>query len=77
MLKKVGFTLIIIVILAPISLLLGILIAPVAGWLESKLGFELIGHSGPGIQFYIGIFLLLVIIVLSTVFLTSKSNNED
>ncbi len=77
MLKKVGFTLIIIIILAPISLSLGILMAPVAGWLESKLGFELIGHSGPSIQFYIGIFLLLVIIVLSTVFMTGKPNNKD
>ena len=77
MLKKVGFTLIIIVILVPVALVLGIFMAPVAGWLESKLGFELIGHSGPSIQFYIGIFLLLVIIVLSTVFMTSKPNNDD
>lgn len=50
----------VIVISAPLSVLITILLFPFWSWLEASTGIESVGHSGPAEWCYVIVFLLLV-----------------
>jgi len=52
----------IIIISAPLSIFITILLYPFWSWLESSTGIESLGHSGPAEWCYVSIFLLLITI---------------
>jgi len=54
----------IILIAAPLSILITLLLLPFWSWLEAATGIESIGHSGPAAWCYAAIFLIMVVSAL-------------
>jgi hypothetical protein len=49
----------IVVIAAPLSAVITILLLPLWSWLEASTGIESVGHSGPAEWCYLAVFLIL------------------
>ena len=59
----------IILISAPLSIVITILLTRFWSWLEAMTGIELIGHSGPAAWCYLIVFLLIAVILLIAFFI--------
>jgi len=62
--NKVGATILIIVVCAPLAILLTIFTTSFWLWIENTFKIESIGHSGPAEWCYIAVYLILVTICI-------------
>ena len=58
--------LLIIIMAVPLSIVVTIVLSPFWSWLESSIGIESLGHSGPAEWCYLVIFLMLVAAITGT-----------
>jgi hypothetical protein len=62
----------VVVIAAPLSIVITILLFPFWSWLEASTGVESVGHSGPAVWCYATVFLILATISAVVVFIRHR-----
>jgi len=63
----------VVVIAAPLSILITILLFPLWSWLEAPTGIEAVGHSGPAEWCYAAVFLIIAMSGALIVFIRHRA----
>ena len=64
-----------LVVTAPLSIIVTVVLFPFWSWLESSSGIESVGHSGPAGWCYLSIFVALLTVLAATLMLKMRSNH--
>ena len=72
--RTILLSVIALVVTAPLSIVVTVVLFPFWSWLESSSGIESVGHSGPADWCYLFIFVVLLTVLAATLMLKVRSN---
>ena len=73
--RTILLSVIALVVAAPLSIVVTVVLFPFWSWLESSSGIESVGHSGPADWCYLFIFVALLSLLAATLMLKIRSND--
>ena len=73
--RTILLSVIALVVTAPLSIIVTVVLFPFWSWLESSSGIESVGHSGPADWCYLFIFVALLTVLAATLMLKIRSNH--
>ena len=73
--RTILLSVIALVVIAPLSIIVTVVLFPFWSWLESSSGIESVGHSGPADWCYLFIFVVLLTILAATLMLKIRSSH--
>jgi hypothetical protein len=76
-LRAVISVMLVLLISAPISIVVTLLLTPLWRWIEASSGFESIGHSGPAEWCYLAVFALVVLGSLLVLWMLQGRRQSD
>ena len=76
-LRAVVLVVLVLLISAPISIVVALLLLPLWRWIEASSGFESIGHSGPAEWCYLAVFTLIVLGSLLVLWMLQGRRQSD
>ena len=75
--RTILLSVIALMVTAPLSIIVTVVLFPFWSWLESSSGIESVGHSGPADWCYLFIFVVLLTILAATLMLIIRSSHDQ
>ena len=75
--RTILLSVIALVVTAPLSIIITVVLFPFWSWLESSSGIESVGHSGPADWCYLFVFVVLLTVLAATLMLGLRSNHRQ
>ena len=75
--RTILLSVIALVVTAPLSIIVTVVLFPFWSWLESSSGIESVGHSGPADWCYFFVFAVLLTVLAATLMLKIRSSRDQ